>query len=164
MLELIGRQWCWRPTEAGSMESVEEAISNVEVYMDDEESRLEFSTNKPAFNLNIMPSIDLLANGHPLTVAQTKEKHPKASIFTANVRDINKKSHSYFGVATSDIILRERGPPLGIFSDCPSHTIKRDDKDIYGEITSVEIHCVGGGRSFHLTGKVSLIDYKAKGN
>lgn len=130
--------------------------------MDDEESRLEFSTNKPAFNLNIMPSIDLLANGHPLTVAQTKEKHPKASIFTANVRDINKKSHSYFGVATSDIILRERGPPLGIFSDCPSHTIKRDDKDIYGEITSVEIHCVGEGRSFHLTGKVSLIDYKEK--
>jgi hypothetical protein len=129
--------------------------------MVDGEKRLEFSTNKPAFNLNIMPTIDLLANSLSLTVTPTREKHPRASISTANVRDINKKSLTYFDVATSDIFLKER-KSIGIFSDCPSHTIKRDDKDIYGEITSVEIHCVGGGRSFHLTGKVSLIDYKEK--
>jgi hypothetical protein len=161
MLELIGRQWCWRPSEAGSMESVEEAISNVEVNMDAEQSRLEFSTNKPAFNLNIMPTIDLRANNLSLTITPTTEGHPHASKSTANVRDINKRSLTYFDVATSNIILRERNS-IGIFSGRPSYTIERDDKDIYGKITSVDIHCVGEGRSFHLTGKVSLIDYKEK--
>ena len=161
MLELIGRQRCWRPSEAGSMESVEEAISNVEVNMDDEQSRLEFSTNKPAFNLNIMPTIDLLANSLSLTITPTAEGHPQASKSTANVRDINKRSHTYFNVATSNIILRERNS-ICIFSNRPSCTIKRDDKEIYGKITSVEIHCWGGGHSFHLAGKVSLIDYKEK--
>ena len=129
--------------------------------MVDGESRLEFSTNKPAFNLNIMPTIDLEANSLSLTITPTTEKHPHASISTANVRDINKKSLTYFDVATSDIFLKETNS-IGIFSDCPFHTIKRDNKDIYGKITRVEIHCEGRGRSFQLTGEVSLIDYKKK--